>query len=98
AKCDEFVSVHFPGLRTDGYAHHIRCLYTQTTLADEDFIVGKFPGDVDIVVACGFGGEGFKFGPAIGEFVTELLLEEAKPTVPAAVHRFRVARALSERS
>jgi glycine/D-amino acid oxidase-like deaminating enzyme len=92
ARCDSFVAQHFPGVCPDG-SHHIRCLYSQTTLDDEDFIVGVMPTDPDVFLACGFAGEGFKFGVAIGEFVMQLLTK-AQLSVPDVLERFSVARAL----
>lgn len=91
---------------------HLRCLYTQHTMQDEDFIVGRFPSNREIAlsvhepprasrardargaeglpheegatredlptdsvyVATGFGGEGFKFSVAIGDFVAKLVM------------------------
>lgn len=91
AQSDSFVLEHFPGLTTSD-AHHIRCLYTQTTLPDEDFLVGSCPADPAVFVAAGFGGEGFKFGVAIGELLAELALG-APLTLPSAEQRFALQRA-----
>jgi len=48
------------------------CLYTMTQ--NEHFVLGRAPADGRIVVATGFSGHGFKFGPLIGRAVAELAL------------------------
>ena len=52
------------------------CLYTQTP--DHNFVIDR---QGPIVVAAGFSGHGFKFGPALGELITRLVLDNA--TTPA---------------
>ena len=39
----------------------------------QDFVVGVHPADPDVIVVGGFAGEGFKFGPAIGEMAACLV-------------------------
>ncbi|HTV92702.1 MAG TPA: N-methyl-L-tryptophan oxidase [Verrucomicrobiae bacterium] len=51
------------------------CMYTLTP--DGNFAIGRDPQNPNVVIACGFSGHGFKFVPAIGEIVTQLLLGEA---------------------
>ena len=47
------------------------CLYTMTP--DEDFIIDELDGEhAGIVVACGFSGHGFKFGPLIGAWLAAM--------------------------
>lgn len=50
------------------------CLYTMTP--DEDFLIDYHPQNKNIIVVAGFSGHGFKFSPAIGEYVCQMLLEE----------------------
>ena len=47
------------------------CLYTCTP--SWDFAIDELPGAPRIVVAGGFSGHGFKFGPALGELVADLV-------------------------
>lgn len=47
------------------------CLYTMTP--DKRFIVGPVPGAPGVIVAAACSGHGFKFGPAIGEAVADLV-------------------------
>ena len=72
-------------------ANYLRCLYTNTTLDSEDFLVGRLAPH--LVVACGFGGEGFKFAPALGELLAELTLG-LPVSIPEAAARFDPGRAL----
>ncbi|MEO8289275.1 MAG: N-methyl-L-tryptophan oxidase [Chloroflexota bacterium] len=50
------------------------CMYAMTP--DEDFILDYLPGSRDVVVAAGFSGHGFKFGPVIGGLLAALALGE----------------------
>lgn len=51
------------------------CMYTTTP--DTHFVIGRHPGwdSPDIVIACGFSGHGFKFVPAVGEVLADLILD-----------------------
>lgn len=53
------------------------CLYTHTPRWD--FVVDRLPSDPRVVVAGAFSGHGFKFAPAVGEHVAELVLNGAAP-------------------
>lgn len=55
----------------------LTCLYTMT--ADRRFIVGEVPGVPQVVVASACSGHGFKFGPAIGEALADLVCGIARP-------------------
>lgn len=51
------------------------CMYTTTP--DTHFVIGRHPGwdDPNIIIACGFSGHGFKFVPAVGEVLADLILD-----------------------
>ena len=53
------------------------CLYTNSP--SMDFVIDRLPGDPRVIVAGAFSGHGFKFAPAIGLHVAELLLDDAAP-------------------
>ena len=61
------------GIDHDNMLKYTRCLYTVTP--DENFIVGQHPDHPDIIVACGFNGEGFHVSPVVGELVANCVLE-----------------------
>jgi sarcosine oxidase len=49
------------------------CMYTKTP--DEDFVVDRHPVHDRVVVASPCSGHGFKFAPAIGEAISDLVVE-----------------------
>lgn len=53
------------------------CIYTYST--DEDFIIDYIEGtNRNVVLACGFSGHGFKFVPAMGELLSDMITNEQK--------------------
>ncbi|GAA1460606.1 FAD-dependent oxidoreductase [Williamsia maris] len=58
-------------------ARSLTCLYTCTP--DHDFVIDR---GARVTVAAGFSGHGFKFAPAVGEYVADLTLGES--TLPVA--------------
>lgn len=67
---------HLPAGRGPFDATHA-CLYTCTP--SWDFVIDRLPGEPRVIAAGGMSGHGFKFAPAIGIHVAELLLDEAPP-------------------
>jgi sarcosine oxidase len=63
------------------------CLYT--VAPDGDFIIDRFPGCPQIIVASPCSGHGFKFAPVLGEALAELAVDGATTHDLA---RFRLAR------
>ncbi|MHA5048274.1 N-methyl-L-tryptophan oxidase [Streptomyces sp. SD15] len=55
----------------------LTCLYTMT--ADRRFVVGEVPGAARVLVASACSGHGFKFGPAIGAALADLVCGTARP-------------------
>ncbi|MBK3565952.1 N-methyl-L-tryptophan oxidase [Streptomyces sp. MBT62] len=55
----------------------LTCLYTMT--ADRRFLVGEVPGVPQVLVASACSGHGFKFGPAIGQALADLVCGIARP-------------------
>lgn len=55
----------------------VACLYTMT--ADRRFVVGRLPATPRVIVAAACSGHGFKFGPAIGEAVADLVTGRERP-------------------
>lgn len=79
------VAEHLPAGRGPIAATHA-CLYTRTP--SWGFLVDRLPHDPRVIVAGGFSGHGFKFAPAIGTHVAELLLDDApaRPDLSVAAH------------
>jgi len=67
----EFVRDKMPGLEAEQHAGFMRCLYQCTP--DLSMIVGHHPEDPHVLLACGFSGSGFQFGPAVAERLSQLL-------------------------
>jgi sarcosine oxidase len=51
------------------------CMYTMTP--DAHFVVDHHPRYLNVVLACGFSGHGFKFAPVIGEILADLAIDGA---------------------
>ena len=49
------------------------CIYTKTP--DEDFILDRLPGTPQVLVVSPCSGHGYKFAPAIGEIVADLVVD-----------------------
>lgn len=71
---------------TDQALESAVCLYTLTP--DRDFIVDRSPDTDRVALAAGFSGHGFKFAPAIGELLADLILDPGSRPLP----RFALAR------
>ena len=86
-KCREFFAQIIPALADARVTHSHICMYNNSP--DEDFIIDWHPDFGSVLLATGFSGHGFKFGPLIGRIATELLLE-GKSKHP--LDRFRLSR------
>jgi len=51
------------------------CQYTLTP--DRHFVIDRHPALLNVAVACGFSGHGFKFAPTVGEILADLTLSGA---------------------
>lgn len=65
----------------------LTCLYTNTP--DYHFILDKHPTLDNVLLAAGFSGHGFKFGPIIGDLLADWLLDK-QPAL--ALDAFQLAR------
>lgn len=64
------------------------CLYTNTP--DGHFIIDRHPGHPNVAIGAGFSGHGFKFTPAVGEHLVDLLFNpDAKPYPILSLARFQ---------
>jgi N-methyl-L-tryptophan oxidase len=71
-RCRKFFARTIPAL---AYAQVVKshiCIYNNSP--DEDFIIDWHPDFDGVLLATGFSGHGFKFGPLIGRIAAELLL------------------------
>jgi sarcosine oxidase len=88
AERDEIVNVARMALHgiTGKVLHEATCLYTISP--DHDFIVDFAPGMSNVVIGAGFSGHGFKFTPAIGELLVQMLYREREPLPMLSLSRF----------
>ena len=97
AAVQDFIGRRCPHLSRDPVAVH-HCLYTNS--ADFHFILDRHPEYDHVVLAAGFSGHGFKFGPVLGEVLAALLFNEPPPFDMSlfGLERFRRPGALKPRS
>jgi N-methyl-L-tryptophan oxidase len=55
---------------------------------DTDFIIDRHPVLPQVAIGAGFSGHGFKFAPAIGELLADLVTNPAAESIP----RLRLSR------
>jgi glycine/D-amino acid oxidase-like deaminating enzyme len=85
--CRAFFAAAIPTL-ADAEVRETRvCIYNNTP--DDDFIIDWHTGLENVLIATGFSGHGFKFGPLVGQLAADLLLTRR---AAAALSRFRLAR------
>ncbi|MCL4522561.1 MAG: FAD-dependent oxidoreductase [Acidobacteria bacterium] len=68
----EYVAFRFPALRDAPLVESRVCQYEQT--ADSHFIIDRHPRAQNVWLAGGGSGHGFKFGPALGEWISQMVL------------------------
>ena len=72
ARCREFLAAYIPALADAAVSETRVCVYNNTP--DEDFIIDWHREVENVLIATGFSGHGFKFGPVVGRISAELLL------------------------
>ncbi|MCY3555928.1 MAG: N-methyl-L-tryptophan oxidase [Gemmatimonadetes bacterium] len=92
-----FIGRRCPHLSRDPVAVK-HCLYTNS--ADFHFILDRHPDYANVVLAAGFSGHGFKFGPVLGEILAARLFDETPPvdTNLFGLERFSSQRVLKPRT
>ncbi len=90
-KCREFFARVIPALADARVTKSHVCIYNNSP--DEDFIIDWHPDFERVLLATGFSGHGFKFGPLMGRLAAELLLEGKSKY---QVDRFRLSRLQKE--
>ena len=85
AEARAFLRVRFPALADAPLLGSEVCQYELTP--DSHFLIDRHPGAANVWLVGGGSGHGFKMGPALGEYATRVVLEQAEPDVV-----FRLAR------
>lgn len=86
ARTSDYVRRWMPGLDPEPIGFD-RCLYTTTPT--KDFVLDRVG---PITVGAGFSGHGFKFSPAVGEVLADLVEGATQPTARFRLSATRVAR------
>ncbi len=73
----EYLGFRFPALKNAPLLETQVCQYENTP--DNHFIIDRHPKRKDIWLVGGGSGHGFKHGPAVGEMVARLVMEEQNP-------------------
>mmetsp|Transcript_27628 Transcript_27628/g.44514 ORF Transcript_27628/g.44514 Transcript_27628/m.44514 type:complete len:413 (-) Transcript_27628:161-1399(-) len=89
AACAHLISHLFPHLNLGPHKTQT-CLYTSSE--DHDFVIDTHPLDSRVVLAAGFSGHGFKFGPSLGDLIANLAIESTSTALNPAHARFSLKR------
>jgi glycine/D-amino acid oxidase-like deaminating enzyme len=81
-------TAHIPGLREATLIQERTCFYDCSP--DGNFILDQWDENARLIVACGFSGHGFKFGPLIGQRLARFALTGHRPAdlAPFGLARF----------
>ncbi len=72
-----FLAMRFPDLKNAPLVESRVCQYENSP--DQHFIVDRHPDLQNVWIVGGGSGHGFKHGPAMGEYVAEVVLEKQQP-------------------
>lgn len=86
AAARRFLSARFPALADAPLVASEICQYESTP--DADFILDRHPDAPNVWMAGGGSGHGFKMGPAVGELLASLVLDQLAPEPVFALRRF----------
>jgi sarcosine oxidase len=82
-----FLGRRFPAMKSAPLVASEVCQYEATP--DAHFIIDKHPHASNVWIAGGGSGHGFKMGPAVGEMLTALVLNESEPDPQFGLARFK---------
>jgi len=82
-----FVAMRFPALKDAPLVESRVCQYENSP--DQNFIIDRHPEASNVWIVGGGSGHGFKHGPAIGEYVARVVLDQQKPDPFFQLARFQ---------
>jgi glycine/D-amino acid oxidase-like deaminating enzyme len=85
-KVRDYLGFRFPGLKNAPVVETRVCQYENTP--DNNFIIDRHPRAENLWIVGGGSGHGFKHGPAVGEMVSGLVLENRLPETIFRLARF----------
>ncbi len=74
AEARRYLAYRFPGMKDAPLVEIRVCQYEDTV--DHNFIIDRHPANANVWILGGGSGHGFKHGPALGEMVARLLLQD----------------------
>lgn len=80
AEARAFLRLRFPAIANAPLLGSEVCQYELT--ADSHFLIDRHPGAANAWLVGGGSGHGFKMGPAVGEYVAKLVLDQSQPDAP----------------
>jgi len=85
----DFLRQYLPEVADAPLNAHSVCIYTLTP--DRHFIIDHHPHHLNVALACGFSGHGFKFAPVVGEAMADLVQGKSgnRPLSLFRIDRFR---------
>lgn len=86
-QCRDFFREFIPALANSTVLETRVCIYNNTP--DDDFIIDRHPQFSNVVIATGFSGHGFKFGPLIGRIAARM---SADSNFAYDTDRFNISR------
>jgi glycine/D-amino acid oxidase-like deaminating enzyme len=89
AAAHRYLAYRFPGMKDAPLLETRVCQYENTT--DYNLIVDRHPANENVWIVGGGSGHGFKHGPALGEMVAKLVLNDKTPDVVYRLARLGTA-------
>lgn len=86
-KVRDYLSFRFPGMKDAPIVETRVCQYENTP--DSNFIIDRHPRAEQVWIVGGGSGHGFKHGPALGEMVATLVMEQERPNALFRLDRFQ---------
>lgn len=83
----EYLAYRFPGMRDAPVVETRVCQYENTP--DNNFIIDRHPVAENVCIVGGGSGHGFKHGPAVGEMVAAMVLDQVPSEPIFGLQRFR---------
>jgi len=86
ARAREYLEFRFPGMRGAPFIEGRVCQYENSP--DGNFIIDRHPRAANAWIVGGGSGHGYKHGPALGEYVARLVLQDGRTDTLFALDRF----------
>jgi sarcosine oxidase len=90
----EYLAFRFPAMKDAPLVETRVCQYEQTP--DSNFIVDRHPRMQKVWLLGGGSGHGFKHGPALGEMMAEMIVNDLEPDVLWRISRFSMQQKKSK--